>query len=255
MGKYFIDSDFRAFEWEKARLEDKPIIADRRIVVDRMRSLHEEGLSRFMKSKGLYPHWKEKTNLTNVIYPFMKANGGSVTYIRMGYGKNKAKIDILSKYLQVFKLNSRGYLTDDMAFHYITQLQLALNEEGWNIALYLGKDGWFEQKNLVKKLSTNGNKSKFINLLEELFNYGYTLYLNSENGRYYYEDMEDYVNDIIDYSNEGVSYTIRIANEREIDDKMNDRDLILDFVKDEFSKLIDIYNFISWDTDNNYIGI
>lgn len=255
MGKYFIDSDFIAFEWEKARLEDKSIIADRRIVVDRMRGLHEEGLKRFMKSKGLNPHWKEKTNLTNVIYPFMKANGGSVTYLRMGYGKDKAKIDILSKYLQMFKFNNRGHLVDDMAFHYITQLQLALDEKGWNVALYLGKHGWLEQKNLVKKLNVGNNKSIFSNLLEELFNYGYTLYLYSEKGDYYYEDIEDYINDIIDYSNDGVSYTIHIANEREINDDMNDRTLILDFVKGEFSKLIDIYNFISWDTGNNYIGI
>ncbi len=255
MGKYFIDSDFDAFALEKATLEDQAIIADRRIVVERMRVLHEEGLKKFMNSKGLHPHWNEKLNLTNVIYPYMKANAGKVTYLRMGYGKQKSKIDKLSKHLQMYKFNSRGTLVDDMAFHYITQIQIALDENGWNIALYLGKHAWLEQKNLVKKLSMGDNRISFEKLLEELNEEGYTLYLYSEQGDYYYEDIEEYVDDIIEYSNEGVSFTIHIANEREVNDEMNDRDKILDFIKDEFAKLVGIYNFISWDTDNNYIGI
>lgn len=255
MGKYFIESDFNAFAIEKATLEDQAIIADRRIVVERMRVLHEEGLKKFMNAKGLHPHWNEKLNLTNVIYPYIKANAGRVTYLRMGYGKPKSKIDKLSKHLQMYKFNSRGTLVDDMAFHYITQIQIALDEDGWNTALYLGKHAWLEQKNLVNKLSMGDNRMKFEKLLEELYDEGYTLYLNLEQWNYYYEDIENYVDDIIKYSNEGVSFTVHIANEREVDDEMNDRDRILNFIKVEFTKLVGIYNFISWDTDNNYIGI
>ena len=255
MGKYFINSDFDAFALEQAILDDQAIIADRRIVVERMRVLHEEGLKKFMNSKGLHPHWNEKLNLTNVIYPYMKANGGSVTYLRMGYGKHKTKIDKLSKHLQMYKFNSRGSLVDDMAFHYITQIQRALNEKKWNTALYLGKHAWLEQKNLVNKLAIGDNRLKFMTLLEQLYDEGYTLYLYSEQGDYYYEDIDDYTDDIINYSNDGISFTIHIANEKEIDDEMNDRDLILGYIKNEFSKLIEIYNFISWDNGNNYIGI
>lgn len=255
MGKYFINSDFDAFAIEKATLEDQAIIADRKIVVERMGVLHEEGLKKFMNSKGLYPHWNEKLNLTNVIYPYMKANAGRVTYLRMGYGKHKSKIDKLSKHFQMYKFNNRGSLVDDMAFHYITQIQIALDEEGWNTALYLGKHAWLEQKNLVNKLSIGDNRLKFIMLLEQLYDEGYTLHLYSEQGDYYYEDIDDYIDDIVNYSNGGISFTMHIANEKEIDDDMNDRSLILDYVKNEFNKLVGVYNFISWDTDNNYIGI
>lgn len=255
MSKYFIDSDFDAFALKKAMSDDQAIIADRKIVVERMRVLHEGGLKKFMNTNGLHPHWKEKLNLTNVIYPYIKANGGQVTYIRMGYGKHKSKIKELSERLQIFKLNEKGVLMGDMAFHYVTQIQIALDEDGWNIALYLDKHGWLEQNNLAKKLSIHKNRIDFKNLLEELYNEGYNLYLYSGQSNCCYRNIEHYIDDIIKYVNQGFSFSIHIVNEKEKDDEMNDRDKILDYTKDEFSKLIKLYNFISWDTNNNYIGI
>ena len=85
MSVFFTESDFKAFEVRKAMLEDTKTIADRKIVVEKMRDLHKCGIGNFMKSKGLNPHWREKTNLTNVIWPLKQANGGSVTYLRLGY--------------------------------------------------------------------------------------------------------------------------------------------------------------------------
>ena len=255
MSKFFIESDFKAFEMKKALSEDPRIIADRKLVVEKMRDLHKSGLGNFMKSKGLSSHWREKTNLTNVIWPLKQANGGSVTYLRLGYGKSKDKIDILGRYLRLYSFNDRGYLKDDMAFHYITQIQLALDESEWNTSLYLGKHGWLEQNNLVNKIKIQNNKSKFIELLDDIVKNGYILRLYLENETKAYKDSKSFINDMIKYTNEGTTYTIHIINSRSKSDEMNDIKKIIPFIECEFDKLIGLYKFISWDENNNYINI
>ena len=143
----------------------------------------------------------------------------------------------------------------DMAFHYVTQLQLSINEKGWNIALYLGYYGWLEQKNLVNKLFENSSRrEEFKNLLDYIIDNNYVLYLCSDVGDNYYEDTDEYINDIIDYFHKGISFTIYIANEQDKESKENETNRILNFLIDEFDKLMSLYKFISWDpTQNNYI--
>lgn len=255
MSRFFIEDNFNAFAVKKALLEDRKTIADRKLVVEKMRDLHEYGLKKFMKDRGLSSHWREKTNLTNVIWPFKQANGGSVTYLRIGYGKNKQQIDEMSKYLRLYSFSDKGYLKDDMAFHYITQLQVALNENSWKVGLYLGKHGWFEQNNLVKKLSQKDNKDKFLKLISQVINNGYRLYLYTESCDFEYSDSKSFVNDIIKYNGQGISYSIHIFNLRDKDDEMNTNENILNFIKNEFDKLLDLYEFIAWSEINKYINI
>lgn len=258
MGKFFVDSDFDAFDWNKRTSEDQGVIADRKVVVERLRGLHKDGLKKFMNSNGLNSHWDEKNHLTNVIYPFYKANGGSVSYVRLGYGKSKPQFKELAKYLQMLSFTDKGGLKDDIAFHYVTQVQMALYEEGWNVAIYLGKHAWFEQKNLANKLKIHGFRNEFINILDTLLEENYQLCIYNdkyENDFEPYETSEMFIEDIIRFADDGDTFVIHIVNRREIDDEMNDRDLILDFVKGEFSKLLDAYNFISWSKSNHFMAV
>lgn len=255
MGKYFLESDFKAFDSSLARRIDDKVIANRILVVNKLRNLHEQGLKNMMGKNDLYPHW-QKTHLTSVVWPLKQANGEYVDYVRMGYGKPKDKIKELAKILQMYIINDKGFMKDDMAFHYVTQLQLAVNEDGWNIALYLGNHGWLEQKNLVKKLENNiSQREEFDKMLKNVMDNGYVLYLYSDVGNYYYENSEEYINDIIEYSNKRISFTIHIANEKDEESSENSTDKVLNFIVNEFCELIPIYKFIAWDPiDNNYIN-
>jgi len=70
--KFFIDSDFAAFDAKFATSEDEKIIGNRQNVVDnRLKYLHYDegsgqGLLDFLKKHNLHPHW-QKPHLTNVI--------------------------------------------------------------------------------------------------------------------------------------------------------------------------------------------
>lgn len=253
MNKFFTVNDFKAFDEELAKSTDEKVIANRMETVNKLKSLHEFELRGIVKKMGLSPHWK-KEHLTNVVWPLKQANGEYVDYVRMGYGKPKSKIQKLAK-LVGLQIVDTNYIKDDMAFHHVTQLQISLNQDNWCIALYLDKKGWVEEKNLTNKVKSFPHYYKeFYYLLNDIMQDGYILYLYSEKGNYYYEDIDEYIADIIEYSNSGVSYTIHICKELEPDDCNNDTDLIANYVQDEFNKLGSIYKFISWDEDNNYIG-
>lgn len=253
MINFFTINDFQAFDEQLAQSTDEKVIANRMETVNKLRNLHEFELRDMLQKMGLYPHWK-KEHLTNVVWPLKQANGEYVDYIRMGYGKPKAKIQQLAK-LVGLKIVDTNYVKDDMAFHHITQLQISLNQSKWSIALYLDKKGWIEEKNLTNKITKFPQYYKeFYMLLETILQEGYTLYLYSEIGNYYYEDINSYIDDIIKYSHSGVSYTIHISKELQPDDAHNDISIIADYIKSEFDILIDLYTFISWSENNNYIG-
>lgn len=255
MSKFFIESDFKAFDKALAKSENPSVIANRNIVVGRLRDLHIGGLKAYMEGLGLYPHWKEKTNLTNVVYPFFKANGGSVTYIRLGYAKNKAKMDEYAKRVGMAQLTDKSYLKDDMAFHYLAQIQLALDENGWDTSFYLGHHGWIEQNNLVKKISNKDNRLEFESILEVLKSDGYALNIGDDISSSSYKKVSSFVDALIDLTNRGAIYTIYIFKHKTVNSVENDKDLIIDYVEGEFTKLLPLYTFVSWSIDNNYIGI
>lgn len=70
-----------------------------------------------------------------------------------------------------------------------------------------------------------------------------------------YSDSKSFVNDIIKYNGQGISYSIHIFNLRDKDDEMNTNENILNFIKNEFDKLLDLYEFIAWSEINKYINI
>ena len=55
------------------------------------------------------------------------------------------------------------------------------------------------------------------------------------------------------YTNDGITYTIHIINSREKLDDNNEIKKIIPFIKSEFGKLLDLYYFMSWSENNNYI--
>lgn len=255
MSKYFIKSDFAAFNEALATSEDSGVIANRMIVQERLRDLHLGGLKEFMLKRGLYPHWKEKTNLTNVLYPFFKANGGSVTYIRLGYAKSKSEIDAYAKRISLAKLSNSGYLTDDMAFHYLSQIQISLDAYSWDTAFYLGHHGWLEQNNLVRKISNINNRKEFERILDELLLDGYSLNIGDGFQTTTYKKSSAFSKALIDATNNSLAYTIYISKNKDEYSIENAKDTILDYVCGEFGKLLPLYRYVAWDIDNNYIGI
>lgn len=254
MGRFFLESDFKAFDSNLARSTDERVISNRMNVMNKFRDLHEQGLNKFMNSNGLHCHWK-KEHLTNVIWPLKQANGEYVDYIRMGYGKSKPELKELSKIADLFSVNEKGFMKDDMAFHCITQLQISLNEDSWNVSLYIDKKGWLEQNNLVKKIDDRERKDELIELLTAIYEQGYKLYIYSkEKGNYYYEDVEEYVDDIISYSKSGVSFSVSISREFDKEDEENDLEKTLPNIIHEFNKLMPLYKFIAWNyKKNNYL--
>lgn len=253
MSKFFIESDFKAFDKALATSEEPSVIANRNIVVGRLRDLHIGGLKAFMANNNLYPHWKEKTNLTNVVFPFFKANGGSVTYIRLGYAKSKDKIDEYAKRVGMAKITDKSYLKDDMAFHYLAQIQLDLDEDGWDTSFYLGHHGWVEQNNLVKKISDKANREEFEAILEELLLDGYDLNIGNDVSSTTYKKVSEFTEALIDATNIGATYTIYVCKNKTEHSAENDKDKIIDYVCGEFNKLMPLYRFVSWDLENNYI--
>jgi hypothetical protein len=254
MSRFFLESDFEAYRDDLARSNDEKIISNRMFVVEKLRDLHEQGLKKFMNSNGLYEHW-QKQHLTSVVWPLKQANGEYVNYVRMGYGKSKQQMKELSKILGLTSINDKGYMKDDMAFHYVTQLQIALDEYGWNIALYLGDKGWLEQRNLVKKIeSSKVQEESLIEILRSLQEKGFILYIHLDSESYYFENAEDYLTYIVDYSNKKVNFRMHICKELERDSEYNDLQGTLQFIIKEFNLLMPLYKFVAWDsTKNNYL--
>lgn len=254
MARYFSDSDFMAFREDLAYSNSEKVIAARMTVVEKLRDLHEQELKEFMNSKGLHEHW-QKAHLTSVVWPLKQANNEYVNYVRMGYGKPKNKIDELANMSGLKTMTTKGYLKDDMAFHYITQLQVALNEVSWEVSLYLDDLGWFEQHNLVNKIESNKSlKGEMISLLESLQDEEYILYLAFEAGYVEYDDAEEYIDDIIEKSNSKISFGIHICKSMEKDSDYNDYKKILPFLTEEYLKLMPLYKFMSWDRiQNSYL--
>ena len=84
----------------------------------------------------------------------------------------------------------------------------------------------------------------------ECFN-GVRLYLEEETIEY--KNSKAFINDMTRYTNDGITYTIHIINSREKLDDNNEIKKIIPFIKSEFGKLLDLYYFMSWSENNNYI--
>lgn len=262
--KFFIQADFDAFDKKFATSEDEKVIGKRQYVVDnRFRYLHfdegsGQGLVDFFKQHNLHPHW-EKNHLTNVIWPFPVANGGYVDYVRMGYGKDKFLVKELAKRSGIFTEITDLGVREAIAFFCVTQLQIGLNQNGWWINLYMDKKGWLEQYNLLAKInSSKKNRKKFVDLLEDIEKKGYEFYLTTnpyEELDYDVNNAEDFINTIENLRNTKKSFSVSIEKFYDKNALENNHDM-LKYLKNEFVKLLPLYNFISWHPEkNNYLGI
>lgn len=251
MGNFFLESDFNAFDIEKSRSKDNFILERRRVAAEKLKELHNAGLLEFMSSRGLNSHW-EKQYITSITWPVKRINDEYVDRIYLSYGKNRADIRKLLKVLNLFDNLKRERIEDDMIFNYIPRIQLGLDSNSWNTALYLDKYGVVEQKNLVNKIRKNYEfKEKFKNILMALEEKGYKLYLVKDNDSRGYEDETTYVEDIIRYTDNGENYGLSIRKDYDKNHVSNSRNQIMDFIKNEFDNLMDIYYFISWDSEEN----
>lgn len=262
--RFFIDSDFDAFDEKFATSEDSKVIGARQFVVDnRMKYLHYDegsgqGLVDFLKKHGLYPHW-QKQHLTNVYWPFPAANAGWVDYLRMGYGKEKELVKDLAHRSGIFTEITDTGTKDALAFFCVTQLQVGLNYNGWWINLYIDKKGWLEQYNLLQKInSSKQNKIEFIKLLERINKEGYQFYIYPhpyEELDYDRNDPEIFINEMQNFRKDKRACSISIEKFHSRNAKENNKGMLA-YLKGEFSKLIPLYNFTSWHpSKNNYIGI
>ncbi|NGT79855.1 hypothetical protein G6Z06_12655, partial [Clostridium perfringens] len=154
MGNFFLESDFRAFDIDKSRSRDKVILERRRVAAEKLRELNDLGLFEFMNSKGLSSHW-EKQYITSITWPLKRVNDEYVDRIHLSYGKNRADVRKLIKVLNLFHNIEESRIEDDVVFNYIPRIQLGLDSNSWNTALYLDKYGSIEQRNLVNKIREN----------------------------------------------------------------------------------------------------
>ncbi|EGT3616300.1 hypothetical protein FHH43_08650 [Clostridium perfringens] len=251
MGNFFLESDFRAFDIDKSSSRDKFILEGRRVTAEKLRELHNAGLLEFMNSRGLNSHW-EKQYTTSITWPLKRVNDECVDRIYLSYGKNRSDIRKLIKMLNIFHDIDGSRIEDDMIFNYIPQIQLGLDANSWNTALYLDKYSTIEQRNLVNKIRKNYElKEKFENILMALEDKGYKLYLIKDNDYRGYENESDYVEDIIRYTDSGEKYCLSIRKDYDKKHSSNSRSQIIDFVKGEFDNLMDVYYFMSWDSEEN----
>ncbi|MDZ5252514.1 hypothetical protein [Clostridium sp. LIBA-8841] len=251
MGNFFLESDFRAFDIDKSRNRDKFILEGRRVTADKLRELHNSGLLEFMNSRGLSSHW-EKQYITSITWPSKRVNDEYVDRIYLSYGKNRADIRKLIKVLNLFHDIEGNRIEDDMVFNYIPQIQLGISGDSWNTALYLDKYSTIEQRNLVNKIRKNYElKEKFENILMALEDKGYKLYLIKDNDYRGYENESEYVEDIIRYTDNGEKYCLTIRKDYDKKHSSNSRSQIIDFVRGEFDNLMDVYYFVSWDSEEN----
>lgn len=262
--QFFIDSDFEAFHEKFATSEEEKIIGNRQYVIDnRFKYLHYDegsgqGLLDFFKQHNLHPHW-QKTHLTNVIWPFPIANGGYVDYVRMGYGKDSLLVKELARRTGVFTEITDQGVRDAIAFFCVTQLQVGLNQYGWWINLYIDKKGWIEEYNLLEKIRSSAKlRKKFLDLLIDINKQGYKFYITvhpDEDINYDENNPEDFIKMLEKLKVAKKSFSISIEKFHEKDVIENNHDM-LNYLKGEFTKLLPLYNFISWHPqNNNYLGI
>lgn len=254
MGNFFLESDFSAFDIEKSKSRDKLILERRRIAAEKLRELHNLGLLEFMNSRGLNSHW-EKQYTTSITWPVKRINDECVDRVYVSYGKNRDDIRRLIKVLELLKELEGNRIEDDKVFKYIPQLQLGLNSNSWNTALYLDELSYVEQRNLVNKIRRNNElKNRFKSILMALEDKGYKLYILKGDEYWVYNDETDYLDDIIKYTDSNERYGISIKKDYGKDHRENNRNTILEFLKDEFENLMDAYYFVSWDySENDYL--
>lgn len=254
MGSFFLESDFSAFDIEKSRSKDKLILERRRIVAEKLRELHNLGLLEFMNSRGLNSHW-EKQYTTSITWPVKRINDEFIDKVYISYGKNRDDVRRLIKLLEILKEIKKDRIEDDEVFNYIPQIQLGLNSNSWNTSLYLDKLGYVEQRNLVNKIRKNQElKNKFENILLALEDKGYKFYIIKDNQNRNYENQREYVDDIIRYTDSNERYGISIRKEYDKNHRENNRNTIIDFLKDELDNLMEVYYFVSWDySENDYL--
>ncbi|MGG5462205.1 hypothetical protein [Clostridium sp. B9] len=254
MGNFFLESDFRAFNIENSGSRDKILLEGRRRTAEKLKELHNAGLLEFMNSRGLNSHW-EKQYTTSITWPSKRVNDEQVDRIYISYGKGRDDVRRFVKILSMLNAIDGNRIEDDMVFRYIPQIQLGLDGEGWNTSFYLDRYGYIEQKNLVNKIRANYElKDKFKNILLALEDKGYKLCIVKDNKSEDYNDEISYVEDIIKYTDNNERYSIFIKKNYDMNHRYNNRNNILDVVKDEFDNLMDAYYFISWDsTENDYL--
>ncbi len=265
---FLLDSDFNAFNINYATSTDPNIIKNREYVINRFKYLYDnqgniEGLGKFFASKELFPHpeyERKHTNLTNIIWPFFAANGNHVDYLRMGFGKPGNLVKELAKRSKAFTQITNYGEYDSMAFYCVTQLQIGLNENFWWINIYIDKQGWLETNNLLAKLNYSNNlKQEFIDLLTSIVNEHYQLniYINSSLCKSYNNtDPFEFINKLNLLKSKNASFSISIEKIHTKNSVENSKSTILNYLKDEFEKLLPLYNFISWHPqNNNYLGI
>lgn len=99
----------------------------------------------------------------------------------------------------------------------------------------------------------------FISLLNDIVKENYELNIYMHSGLctdYNSTDPCSFIDKLNSLKNKNASYSISIEKVHAKDAAENSKATILNYLKDEFTKLLPLYNFISWHPkSNNYLGI
>ncbi|WML46809.1 hypothetical protein RCG23_14300 [Neobacillus sp. PS3-34] len=188
------------------------------------------------------------------IWPFPIANGGWVDYLRMGFGKQREFIYELARLSGVFSEVSDHGTRDQIAFHYVTQLQISLSEHGWSVNLYMDKS-WLEQRNLYNKLQDKNSRKEFIHILDSLLQEGFISSIIYHDGSWEdFEDAREFLREFTNLVDQEESFSFLIGKHLERYSPENHAASILSWVKDQMQILLGAYNYTAWHPSaNNYL--
>lgn len=250
---FWEDADFACLKRAVARSEDQSVMAARMRVVHKLWALHTESLGGFMRKHGLYPHWQKK-HWTNVPWPEPVANGGWVTYLRLGYGKNAEMVRLLAKRSGVFEELTRDGRYDKMAFHLVSMLQVGIDGGGWWVNFYMDDMAWLEQFNLLEKVRHPEHRDELIRLLDDLQVAGYELVLYREIGedkKLVFAYPDEFLEAWQTHREQEKPVLVSVELPVRPDAPEDDTRQLPSFVLAEFERLLPLYRFCSWDPEKN----
>jgi len=244
MTSYFTPSDVKALQdWQE---QDSPITIpeDLQPLVTKLADLHET-MSPNLKGQN-FPLSRYKTQIYNSATSHHPVPSVSIQYLR--------DVDMA---LRVERLMGREEVTPDgIETHRHPLIELRVTANSFTIELVLSPDAWWDQQNIVGKLSHNQHRGVFYQQIQKLgvgVSMGYWEGIELSDMRLQFPQFMHtrILNEWI--STFAVSKDwFRIGKWYELDQDELNEDRIADEVSEILVRLYAIYDTIAWRSENNY---
>lgn len=238
---YFTFSDYETFFNRNAIRDDKVIREQRKIVQDKMLTIHNKIYSQIQKL-GINCHWN-KNNITSLIRP-CEYNKGKVGWLGIRYGKTKNEVDIVNQYLDNKEKDEiKGFQKHGC-------LQFCIAPTGFEINLFLAvRHDAIDRANVqekMKQLEPNITKE-----IAKLQGHGMTweLYNDEDGDRKCFEldnrKAEEFCEFLKKYDRDGYESYLKLFY-RADDKVLSDINLISSEIIKYMTMLVPLYNAMVW---------